>query len=69
LEVKILVDLRYRVVDILLIVTIAIITAEIKEAVQEFTAYLPETSLSDDICIFSWANSMSWRTIPVIFTV
>jgi hypothetical protein len=69
LEVEIFVYLRYRVVDVLLVVTIAIITTPIKETIQEFAADLLETSLSDDIGRFSWAKSMGWRTIPVVFTI
>lgn len=69
LEVEILVDLRYRVVDVLLVVTIAIITTLIKETVQEFAADLLKTSLGDDIGTFSWAKSMGWRAKPVVFTV
>lgn len=69
LEVKILVDLRYGVVDVLLIITIAIITTLIEEAIHEIAADLPETSLGDDVGLFFWAESMGRRTKPVIFTV
>jgi hypothetical protein len=69
LEVEILVDLRYRVVNVLLVVSIAIITTLIKETIQEFTADLLETSLRNDIGCFSRAKSMGWRTKPIVFTV
>lgn len=69
LEVEILVDLRYGVMDVLLVVTIAIIATLIEETIQEFAADLLETSLSDDISRFSRAKSMGWRTKPAVFTV
>jgi hypothetical protein len=66
LEIEILVDLGYRVVNVLLVVTIAIITALVKETVQEFASDLPKTIISDDIGVFSGPKSMGWRGIPVV---
>jgi hypothetical protein len=63
------VDLRYGVVDVRLVVALAIITALIKETVQEFAANLLKTSLGDDIGAFSRAEPMGWRAKPVVFTV
>lgn len=69
LEVEILVDLRYGVMDVLLVITIAIIATLIEETIEEFAADVLETSLGDDIGRFSRAESMGWRTNPAVFTV
>jgi accessory gene regulator protein AgrB len=69
LEVEIIVDLWYGIVDVLLVVAITIITTLIKETIQEFAAYLLKARLSDDVGTFSRAKSMGWRTKPVVFTV
>jgi len=69
LEVKILVDLWYGIVDVCLVVTIAVVTAFVKETVQEFTADLPQASFSDDVGIFIWSNSMGWWSMSVVSAI
>jgi hypothetical protein len=65
LEVKILVDLWYGIVDVGLVVTIAVVAAFVKETVQEFSTDVPQASLSDDVGNFIQSWSMGWWTISV----
>ena len=69
LEVKILVNLWYGIVDVRLVVTIAVVAALVKETVQEFAADLPQASLSDDVGIFTRSNSMGWWSISVVSAI
>jgi len=69
LEVKILVDLWYGIVDVCLVVTIAVVAAFVKEAVQEFSADLPQASLSDDVGNLLRSNSMGWWSISVVSAI
>jgi len=69
LEVKILVDLWYGIVDVCLVVTIAVIAPFVKETVQEFTADLPQANLSDDVGIFIRSKSMGWWSKSVVSAI
>ena len=69
LEVKILVNLRYGIVDVCLVVTIAVVTTQVKETVQELTADLPQTGLSDDVGIIIRSKSMGWWSMSVLYAI
>jgi hypothetical protein len=69
LEVEILVDLWYGIVDVCLVVAIVVIAPFVKETVQEFAADLLEASLSDDVGIFTRSNSMGRRSISVVLAI
>lgn len=69
LEVKILVDLWYGIVDVCLVVAIAVVAPFVKETVQEFTADLPQANLSDDVGIFIRSKSLGWWSISVFSAI
>jgi hypothetical protein len=64
-----LVDLWNRIVDVCLVVPIAVVTAFVKETVQEFTADLPQASLRDDVGNFIRSKSMCWWSKSVVSAV
>jgi VanZ family protein len=69
LEVKILVDLWYGIVDVCLVVSIAVVAAFVKETVQEFFADSRQASLSDDVGSFFRSNSLGWWSVSVVFAI
>ena len=68
LKIEVFVNLRNRGMNVMLVITIAIITTSVKETVQEFTANLPQTSLCKYVGTFTLSHPMGRRSISCLRT-